>query len=474
MTGPPPSTVPLETLDKERVLHPATSIADHLRTGPRIMAEGAGLTLTDTTGRKYLDAVAGLWCVAIGYGRTEVAEAMAAQSRRLAFYHTFTSMSNEPQIHLADRLLTLAPGRMSKVFFGTSGSEANDTQVKLVWYYNNLRGRPRKKKIIARREGFHGTTVAAASLTGIEAFHRAFDLPLPQILHTSPAYHYRHAAPGQSEEDYASALATELEQLIEREGPDTVAAFIAEPVMGAGGVVPPPRSYFEKIQQVLRRHDVLMIADEVICGFGRLGRMFGSEVYGIEPDLVTVAKQLTSGYFPLSACFVSEAIWNVLREGSPDLGPFAHGFTYSGHPVGAAAALANLDIVLGEDLVGNAARVGLYLQECLRTKLGGHPLVGDVRGVGLIAGVELVADKATRKLFAPSLKIGSRIAQRAMEDGLIVRGLPGGNVIALSPPLCITRAQVDFVVDGLAQAVERVSNELAREGGWSIGKELRP
>jgi L-2,4-diaminobutyrate transaminase len=364
MTGQPPSSVSLETLDKERVLHPATSIADHLRTGPRIMAEGAGLTLTDTAGRRYLDAVAGLWCVAIGYGRTEVAEAMAAQSRRLAFYHTFTSMSNEPQIRLADRLLALAPGRMSKVFFGTSGSEANDTQVKLVWYYNNLRGRPRKKKIIARRDGFHGTTVAAASLTGIEAFHRAFDLPLPQILHTSPAYHYRHAAPGQSEEDYASALAAELEQLIEREGPDTVAAFIAEPVMGAGGVVPPPRGYFEKIQRVLRRYDVLMIADEVICGFGRLGRMFGSEVYGIEPDLVTVAKQLTSGYFPLSACFVSEEIWNALREGSSELGPFAHGFTYSGHPVGAAAALANLDIVLGEDLVGNAARVGPYLQEC--------------------------------------------------------------------------------------------------------------
>jgi L-2,4-diaminobutyrate transaminase len=464
MTGQPPSSVSLETLDKERVLHPATSIADHLRTGPRIMAEGAGLTLTDTAGRRYLDAVAGLWCVAIGYGRTEVAEAMAAQSRRLAFYHTFTSMSNEPQIRLADRLLALAPGRMSKVFFGTSGSEANDTQVKLVWYYNNLRGRPRKKKIIARRDGFHGTTVAAASLTGIEAFHRAFDLPLPQILHTSPAYHYRHAAPGQSEEDYASALAAELEQLIEREGPDTVAAFIAEPVMGAGGVVPPPRGYFEKIQRVLRRYDVLMIADEVICGFGRLGRMFGSEVYGIEPDLVTVAKQLTSGYFPLSACFVSEEIWNALREGSSELGPFAHGFTYSGHPVGAAAALANLDIVLGEDLVGNAARVGPYLQECLRSKLAGHPLVGDVRGVGLIAGVELVADRATRELYPSVVKVAPRIAQGCMEDGLIVRALPGGHVIALSPPLCITRVQVDEIVDGLARAIERVGDELTREG----------
>ena len=466
MTREPVSAVPLETLDKERVLHPATSIADHLRAGPRIMAEGAGLTLVDTTGKRYLDAVAGLWCVAIGYGRTEVADAMAAQSRRLAFYHTFSSMSNEPQIRLADRLLGLAPGRMSKVFFGTSGSEANDTQVKLVWYYNNLRGRPRKKKIIARRDGFHGSTVAAGSLTGLEMFHQAFDLPLPQILHVSPAYHYRHAAPGQSEEDYATALAAELEQTIEREGPDTVAAFIAEPVMGAGGVVPPPRGYFEKIQRVLRRHDVLMIADEVICGFGRLGQMFGSLVYGIEPDLVTVAKQLTSGYFPLSACFVSEEIWSVLRDGSPEIGAFAHGFTYSGHPVGAAAAMANLDIVLGEDLVGNAARVGPYLQERLRAALGKHPLVGDVRGVGLIAGVELVADQATRQLFAPALKVGPRVAQRCMEDGLIVRALPGGHVIALSPPLCITRAQVDQVVDGLARAIDHVSDELTREGAW--------
>ena len=470
MTRDAASTVPLETLDRESVLHPATSIADHLRAGPRIMAEGAGLTLVDTDGRRYLDAVAGLWCVAIGYGRTEVADAMAAQSRRLAFYHTFSSMSNEPQIRLADRLLGLVPGRLSKVFFGNSGSEANDTQVKLVWYYNNLRGRPRKKKIIARREGFHGSTVAAGSLTGIEAFHRAFDLPLPQILHTAPAHHYRYAAPGQSEEDYASALAAELEQLIEREGPDTVAAFIAEPVMGAGGVVPPPRGYFEKIQRVLRRHDVLMIADEVICGFGRLGAMFGSNVYGIEPDLMTVAKQLTSGYFPLSACFVSEEIWGVLRDGSPDIGPFAHGFTYSGHPVGAAAAMANLDIILGEDLVGNAARVGPYLHERLHAALGALPLVGDVRGVGLIAGVELVADRATRQLFAPDLKVGARIAQRCMEAGLIVRALPGGHVIALSPPLCVTRDQVDQIVDGLARGIVRVSDDLTRDGAWRAGR----
>lgn len=466
MTTESATRLPLEALDQQRVLHPATSIADHLRVGPRIMAEGSGLTLVDTTGRRYLDAVAGLWCVAIGYGRTEVADAMAAQSRRLAYYHTFTSMSNEPQVRLADRLLGLTPKGMSKVFFGNSGSEANDTQIKLVWYYNNLRGRPRKKKIIARREGFHGSAVGSASLTGIEAFHRAFDLPIANILHTAPAYHYRHAAPGQSEEDYAATLAAELERLIEREGPDTVAAFIAEPVMGAGGVIPPPRGYFEQIQAVLRRHDVLMIADEVICGFGRLGRMFGSEVYGIEPDLMTAAKALTSGYFPLSACFVSEPIWEVLRETSPEMGAFAHGFTYSGHPVGAAAAMANLDIILGEDLVGNAARVGAYLQSRLRETLGGHALVGQVRGEGLIAGVELVADQATRRSFPVEVAAAPRVARHCMENGLIVRALPGGHTLALSPPLCITRAEVDQVVDGLAAGIAAVADDLAREGHW--------
>jgi L-2,4-diaminobutyrate transaminase len=466
MTPEPSSSATLEALDKERVLHPATSIADHLKTGPRIMAEGSGVTLTDIAGRKYIDAVAGLWCVNIGYGRTEVADAMAAQSRRLAYYHTFSSMSNEPQIRLADRLLKIVPGRMSKVFFGNSGSEANDTQVKLVWYYSNLRGLPRKKKIIARMLAYHGTTVATASLTGLPAFHKAFDLPLPGILHTLTPYYYRDAAPGQSEEAYATALAEELDQLIQREGPDTVAAFIAEPVMGAGGVLVPPATYFAKVQAVLRKHDVLMIADEVICGFGRLGRNFGSEVYGIEPDLVTAAKGLTSGYFPLSACFVSERVWSVLAEASPQTGAFAHGFTYSGHPVGAAAAMANLDILLGEDMVGNASRVGAYFQGRLREAVGGHPLVGEVRGVGLIAGVELVADKTAKRPFEPETKVAQRVAQRCLEDGLIVRALPVGHVVAFSPPLCITREQVDRVVEGFGRGLASVADDLVRQGEW--------
>jgi L-2,4-diaminobutyrate transaminase len=466
MSSQASETRALETLDQERVLHPATSIVDHLQTGPRIMAEGSGVTLTDVTGRRYLDAFAGLWCVNIGYGRTEVADAMAAQARRLAYYHTFSSMSNEPQIRLADRLLGMMPGRMSKVFFGNSGSDANDTQVKLVWYYNNLRGKPRKKKIVARLGGYHGSTVAAASLTGLPMFHRAFDLPIPNVLHTATPHYYRDAAPGTTEEAYAAALAAELDALIEREGPDTVGAFIAEPVMGASGVLVPPQTYFERVQAVLRRHDVLMIADEVICGFGRLGRLFGSEVYGIEPDLVTVAKGLTSGYFPLSAVILSERVWEVLRAGSPEVGAFAHGFTSSGHPVGAAAAMTNLDILLGEDLVGNASRTGAYLQASLRDCLAAHPLVGEIRGLGLMAGIELVADCATRRPFDPALKVAHQVAARCLDDGLIVRALPVGHVIALSPPLCITREEVDRVVDGLDRAIRGVGDELQRQGLW--------
>ena len=466
MTGKTSETATLETLDKERVLHPSTSIVDHLRTGPRIMAEGSGVMLTDAGGRRYLDAFAGLWCVNIGYGRTEVADAMAAQSRRLGYYHTFSSMSNEPQIRLADRLLGMVPGRMSKVFFANSGSEANDTQVKLVWYYNNLRGKTRKKKIISRLGAYHGSTVVAASLTGLPTFHRAFDLPLPGILHVKAPDFYRDAAAGASEEAYAAALVAELEALIEREGPDTVGAFIAEPIMGTGGVLVPPRTYFDRVQAVLRKHDILMIADEVICGFGRLGRPFGSHVYGIEPDLMTVAKGLTSGYFPLSGVVISERVWSVLQAGSPEVGAFAHGFTYSGHPVGAAAAMANLDILVGEDLIGNAARTGGYMQTLLRERLAGLPLVGDVRGMGLMAGIQLMADRASRRPFEATQKVSQQVAARCLEDGVIVRALPVGHVVALAPPLCITREQVDRVVDSLDRGIRAVADDLSRQGVW--------
>ncbi len=452
-----PEPTHLEQLDRDSLIHPFTSLADHLERGPLVMSQGRGLFLTDSHGREYLDAMAGLWCVNVGYGRSEIADAIAAQAARLAFYHSFAGMANEPSIECAARLLELAPRQMSKVFFGVSGSDANETQVRLLWYYNTLRGRPDKKKIISRRGAYHGSSVAAASLTGLANMHEGFDLPLERFLHVSRPHFYRDAAPGQSEAEFAAALARELDERIRAEGPDTVAAFIAEPVMGAGGAIPPPEGYFAAVQEVLREHDVLLIADEVICGFGRLGTFWGTQRYDLEPDLMTCAKGLTSGYLPMSACLVSERVWDVLREGSAARGPFAHGYTYSGHPVVAAAALANLELITRDKLVENAARMGEQLQRRLRESLAGHPLVGDVRGTGLIAGVELMADPAAREPFPPERAVGRRAAALALEEGLLVR--PLGDTLALCPALVIGEAELDLLIERLTRTLARLADE---------------
>ena len=421
-----------------------------------------GVTLTDVHGKTYIDAMAGLWCVNVGYGRKELARAAAEQIEQLGYYHTFAGTSNPPQIELADRLLGLLRDRAglekpSKVFFGLSGSDANDTQIKLVRYYNNLLGRTEKKKIISRHSAYHGVSLASASLTGLPAFHAAFDLPMEGVLFASTPHHYRNAKPGESEEEFSDRLGGELEALIAREGADTIAAFIAEPLMGAGGVIPPPRGYFERIQPILAANDILLIADEVICGFGRLGSWFGSQHYGLEPDLISMAKGLTSGYVPLSAVVVSEEIWSVLEGGTDELGVFAHGYTYSGHPVSAAVALANLDILESEKLVENAARVGAHLQAGLRSALGDHPNVGEIRGEGMIMALEFVADRPSREPFDPALAMQKAVAAEAARQGLIVRPLPSaGAAVALSPPLCLSEADADRVTEILAEAVTTV------------------
>ncbi len=331
--------------------------------------------------------------------------------------------------------------------------------MKIVRYYNNLRGRPDKKKIVSRRGAYHGLTLASASLTGIPVFHRAYDLPIDGVLHTGTPHYYREGLPGESEDDFSARLAAELDALIQREGPETVAAFIAEPVMGAGGVYLPPRGYFERVQEVLDRHDVLFIADEVICGFGRLGSWFGCGHYGIRPDLMSCAKGLTSGYFPLSAVIVSEEIWSTLKD-APDAGMFAHGFTYSGHPVGAAVALANLDLLESEGLVENAARVGAHLQGRLAAELGDHPNVGEIRGVGLIAAVEIVADRDDKRPFDPGLAVHRRISAETQQNGLLVRPLPGCQAIAFSPPLSVSEGQVDEIVEVFGKAFRAVTERI--------------
>ncbi|WP_217447055.1 aminotransferase [Burkholderia pyrrocinia] len=456
----------ISEMDRNSVLHPFTQLHDFAagKAGdPTIVEGGKGIRIRDAEGREYIDGFAGLYCVNVGYGREEVAEAIARQAYKLAYYHTYAAHTTEELAKLSDRLVKMAPGKMSKVFYGLSGSDANETQAKLVWYYNNLRGLPKKKKIIARDRGYHGCSVVSGSMTGMSFYHDYMDLPVSGILRTGVPHHYWGAGPGETELAFSARRARELEELILREGPETVGAFIAEPVLGTGGITPPPEGYWAAIQPVLAKYDVLLIADEVITGFGRTGAMFGSQKYGIEPDLITVAKGLTSAYAPLSACIVGEKVYDVLDAGAQKVGAFSHGYTYSGHPIGIAAANAVLDIVEREDIPRNAATVGEYFQTALKEAFCDSPIVGEVRGVGLMAAVEFVADPATKRRFDAQLKVGARVSKAARDRGLIARAMPHGDILGFAPPLTITTSEIDDIVGIARQAVSQIANELAKE-----------
>jgi L-2,4-diaminobutyrate transaminase len=401
MDEPTVTNFSLEDMDRMSVFHPLTSIADHQSNGPAIFSGAKGVRIKDQHGNNLIDFGAGLWCVNVGYGRPEIADAASAAIRDLSYYHLFGAASNEPTIRLADRVLSLlrdhaGASNMARVFFGSSGSDANDTAFKLVRYYNNLLGRPEKKKIISRIGAYHGVSYASGSLTGIPAYHTAFDLPLPGVLHAACPHFYRFAHGAESEADFTDRMVRDLTTIMEREGAHTIGAFIAEPVMGTGGVLLPPAGYFAKVQELLAERDILFIVDEVITGFGRTGNWFGTGTYGLKPDIINLAKGITSGYFPVSATVVSERIWSVLAEASPKMGPVMHGFTYSGHPVGSAIAGANLDIIERENLVASAAVNGPKMLQELRARVGDHPFIGDVRGVGLMLAVEFVAEKTLR------------------------------------------------------------------------------
>ncbi len=450
--------------DKRHFLHPFTAVAEHLEGVPLCIDHAEGIHIYDEAGRPYIDAMAGLWCVNAGYGREEIARAVYEQTRKLSYYHTFMSTTNEPAVRLSKRLADLAPGDLNRVFFCNSGSEANDTHIKTVWYYNNLLGRPGKKKFIARRGAYHGVTVGAASLSGLPHLHNRFDVPRGGFLHVTRPSYYWEAAAGETEDAFVARLAQELEDCILREGPETVAAFIAEPVMGAAGVIVPPHGYFDAIVPVLRKYDVLFIADEVICGFGRLGRMFGSEHYHMQPDLMTVAKGLTSGYVPMAACLLSDRVFEVLRAHSAEAGPFGHGFTYTAHPVSAAAALANLDIIGQEGLVSNAAEVGAHFHARLEERVGAHPLVGEHRGFGLIGAIELVADRERKTAFPLELGVAKRMYRILLEHGLVCR--PIMNALTFSPPLILSTTDADTIVDRFADSLGKLADELVREGIW--------
>ncbi|MBV8399396.1 MAG: aspartate aminotransferase family protein [Acetobacteraceae bacterium] len=448
--------------DIASVLHPYTDLKLHQELGPVVITRGKGVRVWDDEGREYIESVAGLWCAALGFDNERLVQAAAEQMRKLPFYHAFTAKSHGPMIELAEMLLARAPVPMSKVFFANSGSEANDTAVKMVWYFNNALGRPEKKKLIGRVKAYHGITLAAASLTGLANNHRSFDAPLPRFLHTMAPHYYHEANPGESEEAFATRCADGLEKLILAEGPDTVAAMWAEPVMGAGGVIIPPRTYYEKIQAVLRKYDVLLVADEVICGFWRTGNYWGSETFGLEPDIITAAKALSASYLPISAVLVNERVFEALARQSHEIGTFGHGYTYSGHPVAAAVAVETLKIYDEMKIGEHVRRVGPHLQSGLRERFAQHPLVGDVRGVGLVGGIELVADREIRANFDPAMKVGPRLAKLCEHHGVIGRALPG-DVLAFSPPLIIEEADIDQVLDGTHRALEELHAQLREE-----------
>ena len=456
----------LSELDRQYLFHPMTALATHERAGPApVIVKGEGAWLEDTDGRRYLDAMAGLWCVNVGHGREEIAEALARQARTLSYCHTFSGVSSDKPILLAQRLIDMAPVPMSKVFFGNSGSDANDSAVKLVWYYQNVRGKPKKKKIIARLRGYHGVTIVSGSLTGLDGVHAGFDLPLSFVKHTTAPRPLWEGA-GLTDAEFVARLVDDLEQLIQAEGPETIGAMVAEPVMGAGGVIVPPEGYYQAIREVLTRHDILLIADEVITGFGRLGQPFGTDVFGIEPDLIVIAKGVTSGYAPLSGVMVSEDVWRTIVSGEERFGVFGHGFTYTAHPGPAAAALANLDVIEKEGLVDQAGLRGAYLMERLLEAFGAHPLVGDVRGVGLMCGVEFVAERQPAVAFDPSLKVAGRIVKEAFARGVIGRALPQTDTISFSPPFIISEEEIDTAVSAFREATDVVAQQLVDEGIW--------
>ncbi len=446
--------------DIAHALHPYTNLATHEEQGPLVITRGEGVYVWDDQNNRYLEGLAGLWCVSLGFSEERLAKAAADQFAALPYSHTFAHRSTEPVIALSEKLIEIAPEPMTRAFFLNSGSEAIDAMIRFTWYYNNGRGLPKKKKIISRKRGYHGVTVAGGSLTAIPLMQNDFDLPLERMIHTDPAGYYRYGQSGESEEAFASRLADNLEQLIINEGPDTVAAFVAEPVMGAGGVMLPPATYFEKIQTVLKKYDVLMVADEVICGFGRTGNMWGSQTYDIRPDMVTCAKQLSSGYLPISALMISDKVYEVLKAQSRKHGALGMGYTYGGHPVSCAVALETLKIYEERDTVGHVRSVAPRFQERL-AQLGSSTLVGEARGVGLIGALELVMDKSSAEQYPAEVKAGATLAARAQARGLIVRALPG-DVIGICPPLIITEAQIDELFDSLAEAVSETEGLLRR------------
>jgi len=445
-------TTPAARRDLSFHLHPSTNLRAVQAEGPLVITRGEGVYVYDDEGKRYLEGMAGLWCASLGFSERRLAEAAYKQMCELPFYHSFGGKVPAISTELAERLIGIAPAGMAKALFANSGSEANDTAIKLAWYVNNALGRPQKKKIISRQRAYHGVTIASGSLTGLAFAHNDFDLPIARFLHTDCPSYYRGAQPGETEEAYAARIAANLEQLILREGPDTIAAFFAEPVMGAGGVIVPPATYFDRVQPVLKKYDILFVVDEVICGFGRTGQMFGSQTFNLQPDIITVAKALSGGYLPISANLVSAKLYEIILAQSDKLGIFGHGYTYSSHPVPAAVALETLKLYDELDILAQVRRVGPRMQAGIRS-FADHALIGEARGIGLIGAVEIVRDKATKESFDPKAAVAAFLVRRAQHHGVILRSMPG-DIVAFCPPLIIGEAEIDEMMAGFGKALD--------------------
>ncbi|XP_073022783.1 gamma aminobutyrate transaminase 1, mitochondrial-like isoform X2 [Primulina eburnea] len=440
----PMITIAILSFKGHDMLAPFTAGWQTTDLNPLVIEKSEGSYVYDVNGKKYLDSLAGLWCTALGGSEPRLVAAATRQLNTLPFYHSFWNRTTKPSLDLAKELLKLfTASKMSKVFFTNSGSEANDSQVKLVWYYNNALGRPNKKKFIARAKSYHGSTLVSASLSGLPALHQKFDLPFPYVLHTDCPHFWRYHLPGETEEEFSTRLANNLENLIIKEGPETIAAFIAEPVMGAGGVILPPATYFEKIQAVVKKYDILFIADEVICAFGRLGTMFGSDKYGIKPDLVTLAKALSSAYVPIGAILMSPEIYDVIHNQSNKLGVFSHGFTYSGHPVSCAVALEALKIYKERNILDQVNSIAPKFQEGLKA-FSASPIIGEIRGTGLILGTEFTDNKSPNDAFPPEWGVAAYFGAQCQENGMLVR--VSGDSIMMSPPFIVTPQEVDELI----------------------------
>ena len=412
--------------------------------GPHILSKGDGIYVYDETGKKFIEGMSGLWCTSLGFSEKELVDTISEQLKKLPYYHSFAGKTANPAINLAEHLIKISPVPMSKVYFANSGSEANDSAIKMVWYYNLARGLPEKRKIISRKKGYHGVTLAAASLTGLPYAQNGFSLPLEFVRHTMTPDYFNEANKNESEEQFSDRLASELENLILKEGPETVAAFFAEPVMGAGGVIIPPKSYFPKVQEVLEKYDILLVADEVICGFGRTGNMWGSDTFNIKPDIVTAAKALSSAYLPISAVIISEKVYGPIKDQANELGIFGHGYTYSAHPVCAAVAMKAQQIMIDRNIIENVKQLSKLFNERIQNIKNNSWFLSHSRSVGLIGAVEFGYEG--NKKFDIKNKIAAKCAKIIQENGVILRALPG-DIIGFCPPLIIKEEQINEMFD---------------------------